>query len=198
MDLPEPMHLVDDAPLETLDALAEALDEPLALVSGHTRVLLSRAEPGDFVLRARLDEILAAASRMRQVLDQARRTREPEPRTQPVVEEERLLVDLRQEFQDPAFIAELVETWAASAVDRVEALRAACRSEDRRQLIDEAHGLKSPARTMGASRVADLARRIELDGRSSAWSDLAPLVQEVATLVPDSVARLRALIESAG
>jgi HPt (histidine-containing phosphotransfer) domain-containing protein len=175
--------------------LAAALLEPLGLVVRHAELLIARAEPGDFVVRARLDEILAAAERMAQLLDEAEQAPRPAapspPRGGPA--EDRLLEDLRREFDDPDFIADLVATWAVSGGELLLALRSGLETKNRRAVLTSAHALKSPARAMGAIRLATRAAEIERRAEDAPWTDLAELVEEMSVLVPDSVERLQAL-----
>jgi HPt (histidine-containing phosphotransfer) domain-containing protein len=175
--------------------LAGALQEPLGLVVRHAELLIARAEPGDFVVRARLDEILAAAERMGQLLEEAGQTPSPAAPSPPPrgPSEDRLLEDLRREFDDPDFIADLVATWAVSGGEVLRALRAGLETKSRRAVLTSAHALKSPARAMGAIRLATRAAEIERRAEDAPWSDLAGLVDEVSVLVPESVERLQAL-----
>lgn len=181
----------------TTAELAAELLEPLALVAGHAKKLLDRADPGDFVLRARLDEILAAATRMEELVDGVGQASEP-PETAPPASappaEDRLLEDLRREFTDSSFIAELVQTWAETAPRRAGELLAAAEARDREALLVHAHALVAPGKTVGALRLARIAASIERGARDDGWEALRAAVDEVVELVPGTIERLRAQV----
>ena len=173
--------------------LAAGLRTPLSEVEGHARMLLDRADPGDFVLRARLDGILAAARRMRGLIEGLSGPH-PNPRPAAGADGDRLLVDLRREFQDADFIAELVQTWADSAATRADALRGARAARERRGILAGAHALKAPARTVGAHALA--ARLVELERRAedAPWEELDERLDQVLALLPEVVRRLQELV----
>jgi len=178
-------------------SLARALESPLSLVADHARMLRSRAEPGDFMLRARLDEIIDAAARMKELLEAATSPPSSAPAEAagpPAPKSDRLLEDLRREFPDPSFVAELVDTWIETALRRAGELRTAADARDRDALVRHAHALVAPAKTVGAFGLADLAAGIERDAPDGSWDRLLARVDEVEALVPATVARLRGQI----
>lgn len=62
---------------------------------------------------------------------------------------------------DPQFFAELVETFAADAPERVAAIRAALEVSDAETARNAAHALKSSAGSLGAIAVQVLAQEVE-------------------------------------
>jgi HPt (histidine-containing phosphotransfer) domain-containing protein len=62
---------------------------------------------------------------------------------------------------DPAFLAELINTYLAEAPSLLAAMRHATATGDSAGLRREAHTLKSSSAALGAGRLADLCRRLE-------------------------------------
>ena len=81
---------------------------------------------------------------------------------------------------DPAFVDELIETYVADAEQQLAALRAAVASRDDEALMRPAHSLKSSSANVGATRLAELARTIEVDARAGAVPEAAERVAELA------------------
>jgi HPt (histidine-containing phosphotransfer) domain-containing protein len=67
---------------------------------------------------------------------------------------------------DDAFVADLVETYLGDAPIQLEAIRAALGAGDAEALVRPAHTLKSASFTVGAMRVGDLGRELEMRGRN--------------------------------
>ena len=82
---------------------------------------------------------------------------------------------------DVEFVDELVDTFLDDAGTQVEALRAAAAADDAEAAVRPAHSLKSSSTNVGATRLADLTRAIETDGRGGAVPDLAARVGDVET-----------------
>jgi HPt (histidine-containing phosphotransfer) domain-containing protein len=82
---------------------------------------------------------------------------------------------------DVAFVDELVDTFLDDATTQVDALRSAATADDPESAIRPAHSLKSSSTNVGATRLADLTRAIEADGRAGPVPDLAARVGEVET-----------------
>ena len=82
---------------------------------------------------------------------------------------------------DVEFVDELVDTFLDDAGTQVEALRAAAAAGDDEAAVRPAHSLKSSSTNVGATRLADLTRAIETDGRGGAVPDLAARVGDVET-----------------
>jgi HPt (histidine-containing phosphotransfer) domain-containing protein len=80
--------------------------------------------------------------------------------TEPV--DHQLLAALSQATgDDPAFLAELIDTYVADAPNLLTAMRDALATGDSLALRRAAHTLKSNSATFGARRLADLCRRLE-------------------------------------
>jgi HPt (histidine-containing phosphotransfer) domain-containing protein len=62
---------------------------------------------------------------------------------------------------DPAFLAELIDTYLANAPALVVAMRDALAAREAAGLRRAAHTLKSTSATLGAHRLADLCRHLE-------------------------------------
>jgi len=100
---------------------------------------------------------------------------------------------------DQAFVADLVETYLADGADQLAAIDEAVRSSQAEPLVRAAHTLKSSSRTVGANRLGELSRRIEMLGRSGSTTGAGELVAEARTEWVDIVAALRAwLADGAG
>jgi HPt (histidine-containing phosphotransfer) domain-containing protein len=93
---------------------------------------------------------------------------------------------------DHAFVADLVETYLADGADQLAAIDEAVRSSQAEPLARAAHTLKSSSRTVGANRLGELSRRIEMLGRSGSTTEAGELVAEARTEWIDIVAALRA------
>jgi HPt (histidine-containing phosphotransfer) domain-containing protein len=62
---------------------------------------------------------------------------------------------------DPAFLAELIDTYLADAPGLLMVMRDALAAREAAGLRRAAHTLKSTSATLGAHRLADLCRRLE-------------------------------------
>ena len=76
---------------------------------------------------------------------------------------------------DAAFVADLVETYLADGVEQLAEIDEAVRSSDAEALVRPAHTLKSSSRTVGANRLGELARQIEMLGRSGSTTGAGEL-----------------------
>jgi HPt (histidine-containing phosphotransfer) domain-containing protein len=68
---------------------------------------------------------------------------------------------------DAQFVAELIRTYLDDAGEHMAGIQAAMGDGDAEALVRPAHTLKSSSATVGAMRLAALARRLELAGRSN-------------------------------
>lgn len=85
----------------------------------------------------------------------------------PQVLNEAVLEELEASVQgDRAFIVDLVETYLADGASHLVEVVAAMTAADASALVRPAHTLKSSSATVGAERVAAMARRLEAAGRS--------------------------------
>ena len=81
---------------------------------------------------------------------------------------------------DPEFLGELIDTFLEDGTAQLDALRSALESGDADEAVRPAHSLKSNSASMGADRLADLARALETDARAGAVAD-GPARVEAAT-----------------
>ena len=87
------------------------------------------------------------------------------------------------------FVVELVDTFAAEAPQMLAELRASFDSGAADAFRRAAHSLKSNSNTFGASRLAELARTLELGGMPASAAPIDALAEELGR----SVAALQAL-----
>jgi two-component system, sensor histidine kinase and response regulator len=80
---------------------------------------------------------------------------------------------------DQAFVDELIDTFIEDATVQVAALRAAAAAADEEAAIRPAHSLKSNSANVGATKLAELSRSIETDGRGGAVPELGTRVGEI-------------------
>jgi PAS domain S-box-containing protein len=82
---------------------------------------------------------------------------------------------------DPAFVAELVETFRRDAPKLLEAMRSSPEGGDGETLRRAAHTLKSNARTFGAGSLADLCEELEATATAGARDNVTALVHRIET-----------------
>jgi HPt (histidine-containing phosphotransfer) domain-containing protein len=80
---------------------------------------------------------------------------------------------------DRSFVDELIDTFIEDATAQLEALRDAAGAGDTEAAVRPSHSLKSNSVNVGATRLAELCRSIEVDGRSGAVPDLDTRVRDV-------------------
>jgi CheY-like chemotaxis protein/HPt (histidine-containing phosphotransfer) domain-containing protein len=80
---------------------------------------------------------------------------------------------------DPAFVADLIETFRRDAPKLLEAMRSSSEGGDGETLRRAAHTLKSNARTFGAGALADLCEELEATAKAGARVDLIELVHRI-------------------
>jgi len=93
---------------------------------------------------------------------------------------------------DDAFVADLVETYLADGGVQLGAIDDAVRSSEAEALVRPAHTLKSSSRTVGANRLGELSRQIEMLGRSGSMTGAGELAADARTEWTDVEAALRA------
>jgi HPt (histidine-containing phosphotransfer) domain-containing protein len=93
---------------------------------------------------------------------------------------------------DDAFVADLVETYLADGAAQLAAIDEAVRSSEAEALVRPAHTLKSSSRTVGANRLGELSRQIEMLGRSGSTTRASELAAEARMEWTDIEAALRA------
>lgn len=93
---------------------------------------------------------------------------------------------------DPAFLAELVDTYLEDGAAQVAALRAAAAAGDIAALVRPAHTLKSSSASIGAIALAEHCRALEADARAGDVTDPAGRVDVIAGGFAAAHAALRA------
>jgi HPt (histidine-containing phosphotransfer) domain-containing protein len=93
---------------------------------------------------------------------------------------------------DQAFVADLVETYLSDGMVQLSAIDEAIRSSEAEALVRPAHTLKSSSRTVGANRLGELSRQIEILGRSGSTSGAGELAAEARMEWADIEVALRA------
>lgn len=81
------------------------------------------------------------------------------------------------------FVVKLVEAFAQEAPALLAELRTAAAVNDVERFETAAHALKSNGVTFGATRLAEMARRLEWAGRVAGNGDLDELTAELAAVV---------------
>ena len=67
---------------------------------------------------------------------------------------------------DPDFVRDLVETYLADVPVQLEGIDGAINANDAEALVRPAHTLKSSSVTLGAMRLGEVSRTLEMTGRS--------------------------------
>jgi two-component system sensor histidine kinase/response regulator len=80
---------------------------------------------------------------------------------------------------DPAFLAELIDTYFEDSATLLPAMREALTTGSAEQLRRAAHTLKSNSASLGAEDLAVLCRELEQQGRAGALSDAAERLTQV-------------------
>ena len=93
---------------------------------------------------------------------------------------------------DQAFVADLVETYLSDGAVQLAAIDEAVRSSEVEALVRPAHTLKSSSRTVGANRLGELSRQIEMLGRSGSTTGGSELAADARTEWTGVEAALRA------
>ncbi len=111
------------------------------------------------------------------------------PDAEAPVLDESVLTELKETTgDDPAFVRELVETYLGDVPGQLEGIEAAIAANDAEALIRPAHTLKSSSATLGAMRLAEVSRTLEMTGRSGTLDAGAPANAKAARAEWQSVA----------
>ncbi len=76
---------------------------------------------------------------------------------------------------DDGFITELINTYRADSGGQLDAIEAAITGSDPAALVRPAHSLKSSSASVGAQKLSEICRGLELDARSGLIADGARL-----------------------
>jgi len=100
---------------------------------------------------------------------------------------------LRQSCGDDSqFMQEVIDTFVCAAPGNIRSMEDAFRQRDSRQIEREAHALKGAARTLGAVRLADRCREIEMIARNGDSDAAQSLIAVLPTDLADLTAELAA------
>jgi two-component system sensor histidine kinase/response regulator len=93
---------------------------------------------------------------------------------------------------DDAFVADLAATYVAEGTQQMAEIEAAAAAMDTEAIVRPAHSLKSSSASLGAARMSQLAREIELCGREGRTEGLADLVAAARAAWDETLTELRA------
>jgi HPt (histidine-containing phosphotransfer) domain-containing protein len=93
---------------------------------------------------------------------------------------------------DPAFLAEMIDTYVADARQLHITMRQSLAGSDGQALQRAAHSLKSNSATFGATTLARLCQELEERAKSGALDDAAELVARVEATYAEVETALRA------
>ena len=99
---------------------------------------------------------------------------------------------------NPAFLAELANTYLADLPGRLEAIGAAAAAKDAEALRQAAHSLKGSSGNMGAQRLQKLCLLLETAARNGALDEAPGLVADIGREAEATRAALEILAKSAG
>jgi len=96
------------------------------------------------------------------------------PDAKALVLDEAVLAELKETTgDDPAFVRDLIETYLADVPVQLEGIDGAIAASDADALVRPAHTLKSSSVTLGAMRLGEISRTLEMTGRSGALDTAA-------------------------
>lgn len=118
----------------------------------------------------------------------------------PRILDEDVLDELRASVEgDRSFVVELIEAFLADGATHVTEVATAVSDGDAGSLVRPAHTLKSSSATVGAQRLAALARELEVAGRSgSLEASIAGRVPKLREAWEEATAALRTWVERGG
>ena len=95
-----------------------------------------------------------------------------------------------ESISGPGAIAEMVDGYVRDVPDRLVRMKTALESGETQALNRLAHDLKSNSATIGALRLSAVAAQIELGASEAPAEDLASLILEVESMLPQVFAAL--------
>ena len=93
---------------------------------------------------------------------------------------------------DQAFMADLIATYVGEGTDHLAAMDAAVAARDAAQIVRPAHTLKSSSAALGAMRLAQIAREIEMCGRAGDAAELDARVADARAAWDETLSAMRA------
>jgi len=82
---------------------------------------------------------------------------------------------------DPAFVAEIIDDYLKNSPRLIEGMREAIRVNQAADLGRLAHELKSSSAWLGADRLAELCREIEVSARNGSMDGVCERIREIGT-----------------
>lgn len=116
---------------------------------------------------------------------------------EPAILDEDVLDELRSSVEgDRSFVVELIEAYVADGATHVAEVETAVADGDAGSLVRPAHTLKSSSATVGAQRLAALARDLEVAGRSgNLEASIAERMPQLREAWEEATAALRRWVE---
>jgi HPt (histidine-containing phosphotransfer) domain-containing protein len=109
----------------------------------------------------------------------------------PIIDQQ-VLAELRDSVGgDDAFVADLVATYLAEGAEYMAQLEAAAGAGDIAAIVRPAHSLKSSSAALGAARMSQISRDIELAGREERREGIAESVARARSAWDETVAELK-------
>lgn len=106
--------------------------------------------------------------------------------------DEAAIAELRESVGgDTEFVADLVRTYLSEGESHLEQMSAAAASGDAGAIVRPAHTLKSSSASVGAARLARIAREIEFAGREGRTDGFTTAVDEARQVWGETVAAMR-------
>jgi HPt (histidine-containing phosphotransfer) domain-containing protein len=106
------------------------------------------------------------------------------------------LQGIRALDEDGTLVIEIMGLFRSETPARVDAVREAHARGDADGMMRAAHALKSSAAQLGALRMSELCRRIELHGRAGRIDEAGPHVAELGPAAQEADAALAGVLES--
>ncbi len=109
----------------------------------------------------------------------------------PIIDRQ-VLAELRDSVDgDDAFVADLVATYLAEGAEHMAQVEAAAQASDIAAIVRPAHSLKSSSAALGATRMSQISRDIEISGREQRSDGLADSVGRARSAWEATVAELK-------
>jgi HPt (histidine-containing phosphotransfer) domain-containing protein len=93
---------------------------------------------------------------------------------------------------DEAFMADLIATYVDEGTDHLAAMESAAAARDAAAIVRPAHTLKSSSAALGALRLAQIAREIEMCGRADDAEGASSRVAEARMAWDETLSAMRA------
>ena len=102
--------------------------------------------------------------------------------------------ELRETIGDDLVFSDLVTVYLSSAESLLESIKAALSNQDTQKIFLSAHSLKSTSASIGALRLAHIARHLEMLGKSKDTENLSKIVDLIIHEYPKMTAALQVLV----